>query len=400
MANVHFFGNPYHGHTIPTLAVVKELVRRGEQVVYYNTEKFEDAIAATGAKFRPYPDLGDLPGLEPGVDLTQWILGTTQRILDDELCRVQREQPDYLITDVAAVWGVCVARALGIPFLISNPMFSMNFQIWEFARKIMPRRKWRRKSLAGLVRGCFTIAKVVNQIRKKHRLRVSDILPTHSRFDQIVYTSRLVQPFSDHLGSNVRFVGAPGVERVETEDFDFGRLGGSPLVFVSMGTFLTANPTLVQTCFEALGNLDVQVLMILSPDSYPELVDEAAANFIFVKHAPQLAVLKRATLFITHGGVGSASEALYHGVPMVVLPEAYDHFLMAHRVAEEGAGIMFGETPSSDQLAEAVHRVLSDASFAGNARRLGMSLSEAGGARRAADEIIAWSLASSHSGRT
>lgn len=33
-----FFMLPYHGHINPTLSVAEELVRRGEQIVYYTTE--------------------------------------------------------------------------------------------------------------------------------------------------------------------------------------------------------------------------------------------------------------------------------------------------------------------------------------------------------------------------
>jgi UDP:flavonoid glycosyltransferase YjiC (YdhE family) len=40
------------------------------------------------------------------------------------------------------------------------------------------------------------------------------------------------------------------------------------------------------------------------------------ANFIVQASVPQLEILQRAGLFITHGGMNSASEAMYYGVPL------------------------------------------------------------------------------------
>jgi len=46
-----------YGHVNPTLAVAQELVRRGEQVVYYLTEEFRASVEATGATFQPYQSM-------------------------------------------------------------------------------------------------------------------------------------------------------------------------------------------------------------------------------------------------------------------------------------------------------------------------------------------------------
>ena len=44
MSNIVFFGIPAHGHTNPTLEVVKELTGRGHQVWYYSYEMFREKI--------------------------------------------------------------------------------------------------------------------------------------------------------------------------------------------------------------------------------------------------------------------------------------------------------------------------------------------------------------------
>src|SRR4051812_26907794 len=52
MSRILMFNVPGHGHVNPTLPVVRELVVRGEQVVYYLTDEFEPQIHRAGAVFR------------------------------------------------------------------------------------------------------------------------------------------------------------------------------------------------------------------------------------------------------------------------------------------------------------------------------------------------------------
>ena len=54
MSKVLFFTIPLQGHTNPTLPLAQELVRRGEEVVYYSIEPFRASIEDIGAGFHSY----------------------------------------------------------------------------------------------------------------------------------------------------------------------------------------------------------------------------------------------------------------------------------------------------------------------------------------------------------
>lgn len=54
---------------------------------------------------------------------------------------------------------------------------------------------------------------------------------------------------------------------------------------------------------------------------------------------PQLAVLGRASVFVTHAGMGGCSEGLYQGVPMVAVPQAVDQFGNAAMLEALGVGV-------------------------------------------------------------
>jgi zeaxanthin glucosyltransferase len=70
------------------------------------------------------------------------------------------------------------------------------------------------------------------------------------------------------------------------------------------------------------------------------------SNVIVVDQAPQIELLKRATLCITHAGLNTALESLAYGVPMVAIPIGYDQFGVAARIAYHGVGESLGSTAS------------------------------------------------------
>lgn len=105
-------------------------------------------------------------------------------------------------------------------------------------------------------------------------------------------------------------------------------------------------------------------------------------------YVPQLEVLKHTDVFVTHGGMNSSSEALYYGVPLVVVPVTGDQPLVAKRVAEVGAGIRLDRKELTPELLrEAVKKVMDDATFKEKSRKVGETLRDAGGYKKAIEEI-------------
>jgi UDP:flavonoid glycosyltransferase YjiC (YdhE family) len=49
---IAYIGIPAHGHTNPTLPVMRELVARGHEALYYNAAWFREKVAPTGVDFR------------------------------------------------------------------------------------------------------------------------------------------------------------------------------------------------------------------------------------------------------------------------------------------------------------------------------------------------------------
>jgi MGT family glycosyltransferase len=112
-------------------------------------------------------------------------------------------------------------------------------------------------------------------------------------------------------------------------------------------------------------------------------------NFVIQPVVPQLELLQKVDLFITHGGMNSINEGLNYGVPLVVVPQQIEQAINGRLVARQRAGIVLADTPPYGHLdaivlRQAVDNVLADPSYRLNAERLGRSFREAGGYQRAA----------------
>jgi len=111
-----------------------------------------------------------------------------------------------------------------------------------------------------------------------------------------------------------------------------------------MGTvFNFENSDLFQVIVEACKSfLSTHSVIVSTGDekTYARYSKSSQNNVIFVPHAPQIEILKRAHLFITHAGMNSVSEAIHYAVPLICIPLSGDQNFVAWRVADElGIGI-------------------------------------------------------------
>ncbi len=389
-----YFGTPVFGHTNPTLSVVAELIKRGERIVYYNSERFADAIRATGAEFRPYRGMPELPQTMSTrmVKLIPLLSSFTESFLRTHINELRAQPADLVLHDCIAIWGAEASRLMGVPRMATVPTLLVNDSVSQLAKRIMPRDI--RPGGSGIrlsdVPLLFSVFLQRLRTNRRHGLEYKKILDlVHADFN-VVFTSAALQPHADEFAGRFAFVGSPTVERSEEASYPFEELSDAPLVYISLGTLFNDRPDLFQLCFDALGDLDVQVLLSRGKADASHSALAAPDNFRIESYVPQLAVLRHSAAFVTHGGIGSASEALHCGAPQVFLPQIWDGYLMAHQISQAGAGILLPPRPSAAQLRTAVQTVLSDRGYRDKARSLGAGLTSSGGAVGAADAIQGW----------
>ncbi|MBR6677615.1 MAG: glucosyltransferase [Oscillospiraceae bacterium] len=386
MSKIVFFCIPAHGHTNPTLGVVKELISRGHQVWYYSYNMLRDKIESTGATFVSCDDLDMEQKLSPkdgariGKDLafSTKILVDTTLALDDKVCAdMERLKPDCIVADSMAVWGKAVAMKLGIPFVSSTTTFAFN----RHSAKIM------KQSFGDLLKLLLSTPKIAKQIKRLQQKgypikSVLDIIQNDEHTHTIVYTSAEFQPCCETFSDKYAFVG-PSI-RPASKAVEKSR---SKLVYISMGTVNNDMLPLYQNCLAALSNTGYQVILsvgsMVSVDSFGALPEQISV----FPQVDQIAVLQQADLFVSHCGMNSVNESLYFGVPLLMLPQTPEQSGVAQRVAQLGAGILLKKADVTS-IAQGVKTLFSDSSFRENAHKISVSFRECSGAKGAADKIL------------
>jgi MGT family glycosyltransferase len=394
MAKALFLGLPLHGHTNPSLPLVRELVGRGEAVVYYSADPFAARIEQTGARYRPYRNafLADITRLPERMDELSWLLmQTTADILDRELDAFRADRPDYVIADSVAPWGQWVGEVLGVPVVTSVSTFAFNRHVLAFAASHGVRPK-SAKLLLSKLRHMYKALRLGRRLSRKYGVAGPGItgLVLGGSALNIVYTSRHFQPCAGTFDDRFQFVG-PSLTLAGTSDGRDEQARRAAVVYVSLGTLFNADAAFYRACFEAFGREDIEVILSIGTNVSEASLGQAPANFVVRPHVPQLEVLARASAFVTHGGMNSVSESLFQGVPVVVIPQMGEQEVVGRRVEEIGAGIYLAKHDvSAEKLRASVARLLTDSRFREQAAVVRESFRTAGGVARAAEAILAF----------
>ena len=209
----------------------------------------------------------------------------------------------------------------------------------------------------------------------------------------IMLTSRELHPKTNLVNDpSFVFSGASIDARTRPDPFDFARLDGRPLILISMGTVQFLNDRFFRLCMDTFADYPAQFLLAAGPGSDVNRFGPVPDNFIVQQTFPQMPVLERAALFITHCGLGSVHETLWNGVPFVAVPQHFEQLRNALAAERHGAGIIlddecFGRRIEGPQLRATVDKVLADPAYRQNAVRIGETLKSAGGYRKVADVI-------------
>jgi zeaxanthin glucosyltransferase len=168
------------------------------------------------------------------------------------------------------------------------------------------------------------------------------------------------------------------------------RDAGRPLTVVSFGSFLSARSDVLARVAAALRDLEVRVALATG-SADPAALGPLPVDWLVRPFLPQVALVRHAAVAITHAGNNGVTEALTHGVPLLVLPFSTDQFAIAADLERAGLGIAADPNFVTEAaIRDAIVCLLADP-YRGAAAALGSRLSADPGphrARRAVTEML------------
>lgn len=329
---------PEQGHLNPMIAPAEHLQAAGAEVAFHAASDLSAPLARAGLTFVGSREPGPPPERRRGEAfaaqvrdaawLRRWIRGLLVDAVPDEVPRLRRaiavERPDVVAID-PMVYAAAIACGLeGVPWAaISNSLNpvlpdTLDSELLRTVRWLAADRDalFARYGLSGRFRGCdllspdLTVAFTTEALSGGPVAGVSQVGPS--------------------LPRGVRGDEAP---------FPWAWLTGAPLVYMSLGSQIYHQPAAFRAAIAALAGRPLQLVLSVSEllDA-PDALGPLPPNVLAVRYAPQLALLRRAQAFISHGGANSVMEAIAFGVPLLISPLCNDQFHQVHFVERAGIG--------------------------------------------------------------
>lgn len=402
---------PTGSHLTTCFSLGFELQRRGHQITFLNVLDVKDKVLAANFGFKAIGEVefpigsqarliarrGQLSGMAALQDTLKAVEQDMRIILQDAPAIIQTEEIKALLVDQCSPVGGTVADYLNIPFISLCNALPLNREIslpplftsWQYSST------WGAKlrNQVGYTLANF-LTKPIRKLTTEYRQQWQ--LPPHSHpndnYSKLAQLSQQPAEFEfprTTLPPHFHFTG-PYHSSVGRENISFpwDQLTGQPLVYASMGTIQNRLLPVFEMIATACVGLEVQLVISLGGGMPLEAVSTLTGNPLVVSYAPQLEVLKRAALTITHAGLNTVLESLTYGVPMVAIPISNDQPGVAARIVWAGVGELLPITRlTAASLQSVVHKVLTQDSYKVQALRLQSAIQNSGRVQQAANII-------------
>ncbi|MDT3427383.1 MGT family glycosyltransferase [Paenibacillus forsythiae] len=394
MSKVLFLSVPAHGHVNPTLGLVHELIHQGEEITYFCSEDFKEKIENTGAEFKSYKVESPLfnrknnspqnMGIESLFDNINEMLKVSDKMIEDVLQQIQDRHFDYIMYTAMYPFGNAIAQILNLPSVSS-------FAVFATPRELMALHKeFNSEEVLKNHPAVETYKQVAKQLKEVYNVDMPGN-PMGLFFNKgdlnIAYTSKYFVSHPEYYDDSFLFIGPPIFDRKENVEFPFEQLEGKRVIYISLGTVFNTDTRLYELFFKTFADTDAVVVMTAYNVDLSGL--KIPGNFIVRNYVPQSEILKYTDVAITHAGMNSTNDLLYNNVPFVAIPIGADQPYMAGRSAELGAAISLDKDNLTPELLKSsVEQVLNDPSYVENSQKISDSFRQAGGYKKAVEEIF------------
>ena len=360
---------PFPGHVNPSLALVRELVRRGHRVTYANDESYAATVRAAGAEFKPYTSTLVNAGTDDPIEQVTMFLDDAIAMLPHLEAAYTGDRPDLFLYDIAGAPARLLGERWGIPAVQLSPAIVA----WDgYEEEMAP--------LIEMLSGTDYYPRFTAWLTAEGS-SVTDGTAFLGRPGRcLALIPRIMQPHADRVDPQIYDFVGPFLEQ---DTGEWARpAGAGKVLLISLGSTFTDHPEFYRRCVEAFGDLPgwhtvLQIGRHVDRAVLGELPDSVEVH----DWVPQVAILRQADAFLTHAGMGGSAEGLWAGVPMLVAPQAADQFGNADRLVELGVATRVDTATSTAAELRAALLALSP----DRVREIQRDVRAGAGAARAAD---------------
>jgi zeaxanthin glucosyltransferase len=415
MANLVFMPFHWAADMNASFALARKLQRRGHRIYYATIPDTEDRIRNQGFDWVPifsqvFPK-GELARQDAAVAQGQSygaarfqerVRGMCDLLRNGEINRATRDiKPDLLLVSSGMPWLGIAAPKSGIPaiqfsstlisvedsrvppfrtdLIPSNSLLSRMHIAYAW-KKLFLRRRLRNKEwdisdqLKRLARDCgFSVSKIDFSVETWPRPLLPELVFCPPEFD---FPRRKMPHGALFVEASI------DLERPESA-FPWSWLAeDKPIVLCALGSLVAVRAApkvsgFFQMFLDAIRQRpSIQAVVAIGPHLKTEEFN-CPENALLVPYVPQIEVLKRCAAMVGHGGFSSVKEAIFMGVPMLLVPLFYDEPGNAARVVYHGLGLRLDfEKVSPAALGSSIDKLLNDRSFRSNARRTSQAFVE------------------------
>jgi len=392
---IGFVSLPVAGHLNPMTALARKMQARGNEVVFIGFSDSEPAVRAANLTFVPFCEsefpkgsiakvMGGVAKLH-GLDVVRYTCrevmpGMLQAALEHLPEKIAETGVEALVLDAIYFFLELVPMRLGVPYAHVWTAHHLDFSgatpagLFSWPYDTSPQAIDR--NVEGL-KLCGEILAPLAAIAKPYAERAglhidwNDPAATTSKLAAITQSPREFDFPNPNWPPAFHYAGPfhddEGRQKIA---FPWERLTGKPLVYASLGTIVNGMSHVYRIILEAVGKFpEIQMVLSVGTNINPDILGAIPSNAVVVSVAPQIELLKRATLCITHAGLNTTLESLAQGVPMVAIPIGYDQPGVAARIAYHGVGefVEVGDL-TVDRLLQLLQRVATNQSYRVRAR--------------------------------
>ncbi len=364
------------GNLVSTLGIAERLAQHGHDMRILGHPTIGQRIDARGWRFQPFRETMAWDSTAPADQATEIeVLGRgvwfSPAVADDVLTELDREPADVLVADCMLYTALIAAEARRVPAVA---LFHAAISAFR----------------AGPLFDAFSQnLPVANDLRAQLGLPgVASITDIHDACARCLVVTPREFDLDVPLPANVRFIGpvldGPPINK-EVEEFAVDD-GPEPLVVVSFSTSFQAQRDRLQDVVDALGDTTLDVVVTtgsaIRPDDIATGGNVRAAGFVAHDR-----LLPKASVVVTHAGMGTLMAALSHGVPVVCVPMGRDQFFNAAMVERLGLGRVVPPDAGPNAIRRAVNEVLDDDAVREAAKGFAAVIAGYGGAADAVREL-------------